>query len=854
MWFLKLLEIGFIFSVQFLPVVDIGVQIWNGITINKMVFVKNAEWTGENETVFNYADYDALEEETFTEIYLPKESLIVFADTRRRRDVPCETEDCILRTFMGDGGTFDPNEDSVTNDLSLRSNFVSIYISENLNFDASYEAIVSIALLQFPAVCLACFGIIRAFQNHGLSGSAVKSSFGALLVMFLPFCFVEFFVLFEFGFSTPSLQFIVEKIQTCVQKVIDLLCGLCSDRCVTRFDLLHFLPSKEANKRDKMLSVEVVKIFFGTCLQLCFQANLLFGYTKVEEIQICQILSLISSFLIICKLGVDIIRFKREAVKVEQNPDNGTIGEKTKAFLTKKARAFKAFLFYFQLMFCSLVFNAGTLILTILVWEEYGALYILAVFLLNLAVSLILPFGFVEQCERKMRIEYKFDIMSNSSRNAAQEKVSGSRVMRGIFVSWSNIFFLSRPVEDTSYFRTVHMLLLQIFRFLLNLITLLILIGYVVEIATFAEALKIKLLHVIIVLILIGLLKIFLIFIYTYHFNCCGKSKSYEPNRLEVSGIEEKIPLTALDSLSSNNEKESDLIECDATKEGNDNLNDTRENSEDEEEQKVTNKSEETALTILDQSTASITKEDDKKGDCNDEKKEDYYDGKHKNCNNDKKEYSYDDKKEDCNNENSSQIPKLERMTSADGSCAIQDTDLEFIGKHSKLTNDDVKKHFKDLLNDGRVDKAAFKNIVEMCYPDLDTERLEKHIFKVFDEDRNGLIEFRKFMLVIYALSSGTPEENLKQIFKLVDRNSDDEITVDEFKEVVHDIFVLANERKVSVSIENQLVKKAFSEMDTNADGKVVLDEFIKACKMHDYIVIIYIKNFAETYNNKQIS
>ena len=220
-----------------------------------------------------------------------------------------------------------------------------------------------------------------------------------------------------------------------------------------------------------------------------------------------------------------------------------------------------------------------------------------------------------------------------------------------------------------------------------------------------------------------------------------------------------------------------------------------------------------------------------------------------------KKEVDNEDEKMEIVNEDKNiKIPKLQRMTSADGSCAIQDADLDFIGKHSKLSNEDVKKHFTGLLSDGRVDKEVFKKVVEMCYPDLDTERLEKHIFKVFDEERVGLIEFRKFMLVIYALSSGTPEENLKQIFKLVDRNSDDEITVEEFKDVVHDIFVLANERKVSVSLENQLVSKAFSEMDTNADGKVVLDEFIKACKRHNYIVITYIKNFAETYNQKRSS
>ena len=191
-------------------------------------------------------------------------------------------------------------------------------------------------------------------------------------------------------------------------------------------------------------------------------------------------------------------------------------------------------------------------------------------------------------------------------------------------------------------------------------------------------------------------------------------------------------------------------------------------------------------------------------------------------------------------------------MESAEGMCTIQDTDLEFIADHSQLTKEDVEKHFKEILKDGKVDQNTFKKIVEMCYPRIDMERLENHIFKSFDENKIGLVEFRILMLVIYSLSNGTPEENLKQIFKLVDRNNDEEITVEEFKIIVHDIFVLANERKVSISVENQLVSKAFSEMDSNYDGKVVLSEFIRACKRHNYIIITYIKNFAETYRQKQ--
>ena len=57
MWVFKLLEVCCLFSVQFLPiVVDTGVQIWNGVTVNDMVFRKNPQWIWPN---YAYGYYDS---------------------------------------------------------------------------------------------------------------------------------------------------------------------------------------------------------------------------------------------------------------------------------------------------------------------------------------------------------------------------------------------------------------------------------------------------------------------------------------------------------------------------------------------------------------------------------------------------------------------------------------------------------------------------------------------------------------------------------------------------------------------------------------------------------------------------
>ena len=200
--------------------------------------------------------------------------------------------------------------------------------------------------------------------------------------------------------------------------------------------------------------------------------------------------------------------------------------------------------------------------------------------------------------------------------------------------------------------------------------------------------------------------------------------------------------------------------------------------------------------------------------------------------------------------------PLFNRLTSADGSLAVQDKDLHFVGKDANL-NDEQIKNLKDtvnnLLESGSVDKDNFKDVIGMCYPMVDLEKLENDIYQKFDEDKTGHIEVRKFLLIIYALSSGTAEEKLRMIFKLVDANDDEVIVLEEYKIVARDIFVLANETKLSEANELQLrlVMKSWDEMDANKDGKVVLEDFILACTESKFIVLTYIENFARDYREK---
>ena len=86
-------------------------------------------------------------------------------------------------------------------------------------------------------------------------------------------------------------------------------------------------------------------------------------------------------------------------------------------------------------------------------------------------------------------------------------------------------------------------------------------------------------------------------------------------------------------------------------------------------------------------------------------------------------------------------------------------------------------------------------------------------------------------MIVLYIMSNGSPEQNLNQIFKLLDIDNDGEVSISEFKKVITDLHnIVAINNNLDASIQDLLVEKAFIEMDINDDGKVTKEEFVGAC------------------------
>ena len=105
--------------------------------------------------------------------------------------------------------------------------------------------------------------------------------------------------------------------------------------------------------------------------------------------------------------------------------------------------------------------------------------------------------------------------------------------------------------------------------------------------------------------------------------------------------------------------------------------------------------------------------------------------------------------------------------------------DLEYLQKNANVAKERIEAQYKALLAnhpDGKISMKDFRTMLQEGNPGRKSSRMSKHIWRMYDTNRDGSIDFKEFMMVLYVMSNVSSEENLKQIFRVFDINNDGRI------------------------------------------------------------------------------
>ncbi|XP_061192065.1 frequenin-1-like [Saccostrea echinata] len=134
--------------------------------------------------------------------------------------------------------------------------------------------------------------------------------------------------------------------------------------------------------------------------------------------------------------------------------------------------------------------------------------------------------------------------------------------------------------------------------------------------------------------------------------------------------------------------------------------------------------------------------------------------------------------------------------------------------------------------------RTKFREVYKQVFPGNSSHYADE-MFRLFDEDGNGEVDFAEFVRHICLCDSDDIEERIQAAFRLYDKDNSGTITQTEVGEILE-----AYEQMLGSSIEDgksghQVASEFFEEMDADNDESVTLEEFTQAARRDSRILHI---------------
>ncbi|XP_043942116.1 visinin-like [Protopterus annectens] len=169
---------------------------------------------------------------------------------------------------------------------------------------------------------------------------------------------------------------------------------------------------------------------------------------------------------------------------------------------------------------------------------------------------------------------------------------------------------------------------------------------------------------------------------------------------------------------------------------------------------------------------------------------------------------------------------------------------LDDLKLNTKYTEDELCKwydSFRKQCPSGKITRTEFEKIYSNFFPQSDAKAYAQHVFRSFDTNDDGTLDFKEYIIALHLTSSGKTALKLEWAFSLFDVDRNGQINKQEVLEIVTAIFKMIppEEQKTLPEDENTPQKRAdklWNYFKKRENDKISEGEFIEGVLKSDDI------------------
>uniref|UniRef100_A0A8C1VZB3 Recoverin-like n=1 Tax=Cyprinus carpio TaxID=7962 RepID=A0A8C1VZB3_CYPCA len=160
---------------------------------------------------------------------------------------------------------------------------------------------------------------------------------------------------------------------------------------------------------------------------------------------------------------------------------------------------------------------------------------------------------------------------------------------------------------------------------------------------------------------------------------------------------------------------------------------------------------------------------------------------------------------------------------------ALSKAILDDLKLNTKYTEEELCAWYATFLKEcpsGRITKEQFEGIYASFFPDADPTAYARHVFRSFDTNADGTLDFKEYIVALHLTSSGKTLRKLEWAFALYDVDGNGTISKNEVRDcVVFDMSVISDMLR---NTPEKRADKIWTFFGKKEDDKIGEGEFIQ--------------------------